>query len=321
MKFLLVLSALAVGCLAAPVDDEFEAFKTQFNKVYESDEDERYHKSIFLNTKAYIDQHNADKSLTYTLGINEYADIDPEMFAKERNGYLGRHNDNSTEVFVATGVKLPSSVDWREKGVVTNVKNQGQCGSCWAFSATGSLEGQHALKTGNLVSLSEQNLVDCSKDEGNKGCKGGLMIKAFKYIKENGGIDTEESYPYKAENGRCRFKQADVGATLTGYKSIEEKDCKALKEAVATVGPISAAMDASEMSFQLYDGGIYKPRKCSSTKLDHGVLVVGYGTEDGTDYWLMKNSWGRSWGMEGYFKIAAADDLCGICTDASYPTV
>ncbi len=324
MKFILLLALVVTGSLAAPIDDEFELFKSRFNKVYESEEEEQYHKGIFVNTKAYIDQRNAEGSLSYTLGINEFADIDPVIFAKERNGYLNvlNRNNNYTSDFEATGRQVPTSVDWRDKGYVTEVKNQGQCGSCWAFSTTGSLEGQHFKTTGNLVSLSEQDLVDCSKKEGNHGCKGGLMTDAFKYIIKNGGIDTEESYRYKGEDGKCRFKKADIGATCSSYKSIAKKDCSALKEAVATIGPISVAMDASENSFQLYESGIYKPRKCSSTKLDHGVLVVGYGTEDGKDYWIIKNSWGKSWGMKGYFWMGEPEDnLCGICTDASYPIV
>jgi cathepsin L len=175
-----------------------------------------------------------------------------DISLKEKNNNFDRHTFRAPANF-----QLPDSVDWRTKGYVTPIKDQGQCGSCWAFSSTGSLEGQHFKATGKLISLSEQNLVDCSTKQGNMGCNGGLMDQAFDYIKENSGIDTEDSYPYEAVDNSCRFKAADVGATDTGFTDITSKDETALQTAVANIGPISVAIDASHTSFQLYKSGIY----------------------------------------------------------------
>ena len=186
----------------------------------------------------------------------------------------------------------------------------------------GALEGQHFRKTGKLVSLSEQNLVDCTS--ASHGCEGGSVYAAFMQVKKEGGIDTEDSYPYHAEQGVCHFDRSHIGATDVGYTKIKACDENALKIAVATVGPISVAIDASHSSFQFPKKGVYYEPNCKSGKydLDHAVLVVGYGSEDRQDYWLVKNSWGSGWGDNGYIKMARnRDNHCGIATEAVYPLV
>ena len=289
--------------------------------------------TIWQSKKQFVIEHNlqADK-FGYTLKMNKFSDMEmDEINTKHKGLKLSGSSktappSNLTKLFqVSPSVKVPRRVDWRKKGAVTEIKDQEDCGSCWAFSTTGALEGQHYLKKGKLVSLSEQNLVDCSDDYGNLGCDGGRQEDAFDYIKANGGIDTEESYPYEAKDGQCRYSSMNTGgATVTGYKSISSSDETALKRAVATVGPIAVSIDASKNSFMQYSSGIYYEPLCSSSRrsLDHAVLVVGYGTHNGQDYWLVKNSWGEDWGMDGYIRMARnKDNNCGIATDALYPTV
>uniref|UniRef100_A0A673TSV1 Procathepsin L n=1 Tax=Suricata suricatta TaxID=37032 RepID=A0A673TSV1_SURSU len=221
--------------------------------------------------------------------------------------------------------EIPSSVDWREKGYVTSVKEQGSCCSCWAFGATGALEGQMFRKTSKLVSLSEQNLVDCSWPQGNKGCSGGLMDKAFQYVKENGGLDSEESYPYHARISGVPYHLSKIAANVTAFWSVVNKE-DGLMTTVATVGPIAATVDASLNSFKFLKKGIYYDPKCTTKHPNHAVLVVGYGFKgeelDNKNYWIVKNSWGANWGKNGYILMAKDwDNHCGIATMARFPTI
>ncbi|XP_059159056.1 procathepsin L-like [Physella acuta] len=245
-----------------------------------------------------------------------------QEFSKTMKGYRrSNKSKHSSLVHVAGDLKyLPEEVDWRTKGYVTDVKNQGACGSCWAFAVTGALEGQHFKKTGTLTSLSEQNLVDCTLNKGNLGCNGGFATSSYEYIKNNNGIDTEASYPYEAESF-CRFEPSNVGANLTGYVEVRYEDEDALQDAVANVGPVYVAIHATS-KFQMYSGGVFYDVDCIPDQTDHAVLAVGYGTYQGDEYWLVKNSWGESWGIKGYVMMARnKNDHCGIATDASYPTV
>merc|ERR1712142_344932 len=236
----LLLSVVVLAQATNLQDTQWEQFKARYMKDYEPEE-ESTRKTIWTNNHAFIKRHNEAYEAgneTYAVGENEYTDLTNMEFASMLTSMQGFKSRAANEMFVPQHSDVRSEVDWRNDGYVTPVKNQGQCGSCWAFSTTGSLEGQWFKKTGKLPSLSEQNLVDCSHKQGNHGCEGGLMDYAFQYIKENNGIDTESSYPYEGVNDQCRFKPANVGANDTGFVDVKSKDEKALQQAVATVGPI-----------------------------------------------------------------------------------
>ncbi|CAF0715465.1 unnamed protein product [Adineta steineri] len=215
-------------------------------------------------------------------------------------------------------------LDWRNQSVVEAVKDQGVCGSCWAFSTAGAIESAYAIKNGTLLSLSEQQLNDCSGGDGNEGCNGGMTDNGFVYVINAGGIETESSYPYKTVDQACMFNATDIAVKVCDFVQLASGDEAVLQQAVATVGPISVSIDASHSSFHLYESGVYNEPTCSQTlfDLDHAVLLIGYGTDGGDDYWLIKNSWGTSWGEQGYIKMARnQNNQCGIATFANYPII
>jgi len=250
------------------------------------------------------------------MGINQFTDLTQQEFSDLYLGYIPRSNDfaRSRNVYVPPkGQVMGDSLDWRTKGAVTPVKDQAQCGSCWAFSTTGSVEGANQIKTGQLVSVSEQQLVDCAGSAGNQGCNGGLMDDAFEYIIKNGGLGSEASYPYTGHDGKC--KQVPSVATVSKYTDVKKNDETDLMTAV-NGAPVSVAVDAQ--SWSSYRKGVMAG--FCGKQLDHGVLAIGYGTDGSQDYWLVKNSWGTSWGESGFIRLIRNKNECGIAEAASFPT-
>lgn len=304
----------------------FKAWVSQHKKPYLNDIKEFERRfSIWLDNLEYIVKYNSEQK-DHWLHLNSLADVSHEEYKQQYLGYkpsLRKQPKNSNGNFMYAGVaeeSLPTEVDWRKKGAVTPVKNQLQCGSCWAFSTTGAVEGVNAVVTKELISVSEQELVDCDTSQ-DQGCNGGLMDFAFQFIIDNGGIDTEEDYEYKGEDGICNeAKENRKVVTIDGYEDVPENNEKALKKAVAHQ-PVSVAIEADERAFQLYGGGVFN--ESCGTDLDHGVLVVGYGVdEEAGEYWIVKNSWSADWGDKGYIRMKAGvgkKGICGIAMQPSYP--
>ncbi|CAI0429670.1 unnamed protein product [Linum tenue] len=268
---------------------------TRYGRVYGSSHEKEVRYQIFKDNAALVDSFNAAGDKPYKLGTNQFADLTNEEFKTTRcspqEGSFRYENVSA----------VPTTMDWRKKGAVTPIKDQGQCGSCWAFSAVGAMEGITQLSTGKLISLSEQELVDCDTKGEDQGCGGGLMDDAFKFIIQNKGLTTETNYPYTAADGSCSAsKEGNPAATIKGYEDVPANNEVALMKAVSSQ-PISVAIDAGDSSFQLYESGIFTG-ECG-TELDHG---------------------GAQWGEEGYIRmqrdVSAKEGLCGIAMQASYPT-
>jgi len=330
MALAIAAAGAAIALVSATIDipdSSWEDFKERFDKSYASSEEEAYRRGIFRKNLEFMQTENS-KQVGYFLGVNQFADLLTREWASRFFGmvkprqpygdvpYLGRHRPSN--------ITLPSSIDWMEKGAVTRIKDQGSCGSCWAFSTTGSLEGAYEIVTGKLISLSEQQLVDCTSSFGEGGCGGGLMDSAFKYAQQT-AMCTESSYPYRGVDGTCHASGCITGiprGDVTGYRDVSTDSAHALMSAVAQQ-PVSIAIEADKPVFQHYSGGVLSGM-CGAN-LDHGVLVVGYGTDpSGGDYWKVKNSWGKTWGINGYVLLKRGKHgagECGILKQPSYPVV
>jgi len=355
MKFAILISLvnlLSVSCAANDVNDLnirgrhphilqdlFEKWILKHEKVYESIEEEKNRFKIWKDSNFFIEQHNNKiPKLSYTLAHNEYSDLLPIEFRQRfklgefspgvpssvNDKILNRQKDGheSTSRKLKTLVELPEEVDWVAAGAVTGVKDQGSCGSCWAFSAIGAIESAKFLgSTHELVSLSEQHLIDC--DHSDKGCNGGLMDNAFGWDEKHEGVCSEEDYPYvMRKHFLCQQRKCSVvaGTKVSNFVDVEPND-RSLREAL-TKQPISVAIESHQQVFQFYSSGVFDSASCGSD-VDHGVLMVGYGTEDGKDYYKIKNSWGTSWGEDGYIKFTRdssdPNGQCGVYSIVSYP--
>jgi cathepsin H len=284
-----------------------------------------YRKNIFATRVEDIISHNKDSSSSYKKGINKFSDMTEEEFNAHfhLNQISEEQHCSATEQRQSLKAKndAPDSYDWRDNAGVSPVKNQGKCGSCWTFSTVGALEAHSLIKYGSFDSLSEQQLVDCAGDYDNFGCNGGLPSHAFEYISSVGGISTEAAYPYFGVDNKCSVDASTFALGVTGGSfNITEGDEVSLKTALFEHGPVSIAFEVVN-GFSAYASGVYSSDVCLNTTGDvnHAVLAVGYGTENGLDYWIVKNSWGADWGDKGFFKIARGVNMCGVAVCNSFP--
>ncbi|KAF4516387.1 hypothetical protein B566_EDAN008510 [Ephemera danica] len=319
-----------------PLDEiEWQSYMKKYGKTYTSQFARDAHKKKYTETKNMVEEHNKryDNGLeSYRMGLNNFADMLPSEFrARLTTRSASNQKDRQTSLLKqsysreqSTRISVPESIDWRKLGAVTDVKDQKKCGSCWAFATTGVIEGQLFKKTGQLISLSEQNLVDCSRS--NEGCCGGYVYKAYNDINSTiGGLVPSKLYPYEGKRDDCRFQPDQSVVKVLRYTEIEFGNEIELKEAVANIGPIAVAFQVVKdpSKFKQYETGIYSDTLCTNSKseLNHEMLLVGYGVQNGKDYWIVKNSWGENWGENGYARIKSGGNTCGIASDATFPII
>ncbi|KAJ5068233.1 hypothetical protein M0811_12460 [Anaeramoeba ignava] len=306
----------------------FDLFKSKYSKNYPNEKEQQERQEIFYNNYRYINEFNQEHT-DMTLGVNHFADMTIEEFRSVMlmpKGMLQRKVNHKIEEYeprIPTS-SLPTNLNWTELGAVSPVKDQAFCGSCWAFSTVGVIEGQYYLATGNFKQFSEQNVIDCSWNATHPsyGCDGSSQEFAYEALMGMGGIEFEDDYPYLSVTGYCGYTPEKRAASLLTYYTIPNSE-EAVIEALNTIGPLAISYDADHESMMFYSGGVYHEPTCSTTNLDHAVLLVGYGNYPGTEepYWLVKNSWSTHWGYYGYFLIARKDNMCGITTDVTFPVL
>jgi KDEL-tailed cysteine endopeptidase len=337
MKVQTIIAILAVGAAVslglfvrsqslqavAPSDAAFTSWLAQFKKVYRTPAEKAYRRTVFLKNLQLVRELN--KAHTYESGLNEFSDMAFEEFKAKYTGVNIPENEEKVYADLS-GIEQAASVNWVTAGAVNPIKNQGQCGSCWAFSATSAIESANKIAGNALLSLSEQQMVDCAGGlYGNQGCNGGWMNRAFFYIKTVGGQELETTYPYTGQDNSCKFKKANVKASIKGYTDLPAKDCNALATAVNS-RPVAIAVEVTA-PFQAYKSGVFSDTTCKQGgQVNHAINVVGYATwTDGTPYWNVRNSWGTTWGQNGYIlmnrSLQLPNGLCGVCDYATYPSI
>lgn len=308
---------------------EFDNFQQRFSKRYSSFQEMKERFSIFKENLRAITAHNSNHAHNFTMGVNQFSDMTSDEFRAYVSGVAAPLGSYGCKSYSSSASGSPSTMDWRQKNAVTSVKDQGQCGSCWTFSSAGAMEGAWAISQGKLVDLSEQQLVDCAVGVayGSHGCNGGQMEGADKYAIEH-GMCSLSAYPYVSgatkTGGDCKASSCPKVAHFSSCSDVKPNDQVSLKGAVA-MQPVSVAVQADSSVFQHYSSGVLTDSRCG-TSLNHGVLAVGYGSENGQKYWLVKNSWGTGWGDNGYIKIGRSEStndpgVCGIAMQPSFITV
>ena len=322
MKSFAFAATMAAANALSTLEFDYMNYMAQYNKMTNDVSEFNARLSNFAETDAFIKENNASGE-THVAGHNQFSDWHYSEY-KQMLGYRSRGTKDASNIKIFPETNA-DSVNWVTAGAVTKVKDQGQCGSCWSFSTTGAMEGAHYIASGELLSFSEQQLVDC--DAGltkNHGCNGGNPLLAYRYYKSN-AAELEEVYPYTSGTGDdstdCLFDASSTTAVeVSSYAQVAQDDKDQMKAALAQQ-PLAVLIEADKMVFQTYKSGVLDSDKCG-TKLDHAVLAVGYGTEDGQDYWLVKNSWNTTWGDEGYIKLGMddSDGTCGVQIDPNQPT-